>query len=136
MFLLDTNVVSEVASGKANADVVRWRLSVDREELHLSVITIYELEIGILLLARRDTTAALVLRNWMQNSVLQAYAGRIFQLDSIIAQRSASLHVPRSRPWADAMIAATALVHGMTVVTRNVSDFQSTGVKVLNPWLQ
>ena len=137
MFILDTNVVSELrkASGKADANVIRWRLGVDRAALYLSVITIYELEVGVLLLQRRDARTGLVLKNWMQQSVLQAYAGRILQIDTLIAQRSAALHVPHNRPWADTMIAATALVHDMTVVTRNVGDFQSTGVNVLNPWL-
>lgn len=76
-----------------------------------------------------------VVRTWMQQDILAGYAGRIIPVDSIIAQKSAALHVKRTRPWADALIAATALVHGLTVVTRNVSDFHSIGVTLLNPWL-
>lgn len=136
-FLLDTNVVSELrkARGKAHRNVVRWKISVDAGGLHLSAITIHELELGILLLARRDTVAGDSLRNWLQNQVLISYAGRIIPIDATVAQQSAALHVPRSSPWADALIAATALVHDLTVVTRNVSDFHATGVRMLNPWL-
>jgi predicted nucleic acid-binding protein len=138
MYLLDTNVVSELrkASCGANENVVRWRLKVDSTELYLSAITIQELELGILLLERRDAFAGGVLRDWMQNHILSLYNRRIIPIDSKIAQRSAALHVPRSHPWADALIAATALVHGMTIVTRNVNDFQSTGARLINPWLE
>jgi predicted nucleic acid-binding protein len=136
-YLLDTNVVSELrkARGKAHPNVVRWKLGVDTNTLHLSAITIHELELGILLLARRDAVGGDSLRDWLQHHVLISYAGRIIPVDSVIAQQCAALHVPRSRPWADALIAATAIVHGLTVVTRNVSDFEPTGAKLLNPWL-
>jgi predicted nucleic acid-binding protein len=120
---------------KANDKVIRWRLSVDSNALYLSSITIHALEVGILLLPRRNTVGADALRDWLQNCIFPFYAGRIIPVDSVIAQHSAALQVPRTRPWADAFIAATALVHGMTVVTRNVSDFEPTGVAVLNPWL-
>jgi predicted nucleic acid-binding protein len=136
MYLLDTNVVSELRKArKANDNVLRWKLSVDSSALYLSSITIHELEIGILRLARRDASGGAALRDWLQNHVLHLYAGRIIPVDSVIAQRSAALQVPYNHPWADAFIAATALVHGMTVVTRNVSDFQSTGAALRNPWL-
>jgi toxin FitB len=72
----------------------------------------------------------------MDAHVLQAFDGRIIPVDTPVAQRGAALHLPQTRPWADALIAATALVHRMTVVTRNVGDFQTTGAVVLNPWLQ
>ncbi|MRW86477.1 PIN domain-containing protein [Pseudoduganella sp. FT26W] len=136
-FLLDTNVVSELrkASAKAHPNVVRWKLSVDASALYLSAITIHELELGILLLMPRDPIGSNSLRAWLQNQILISCAGRIIPVDSAIAQQSAALNVPRSRPWADALIAATALVHGLTVVTRNVGDFHATGVKMLNPWL-
>jgi predicted nucleic acid-binding protein len=137
MYLLDTNVVSELRKARnANVNVVRWKLSVDSSVLYLSSITIHELEIGILRLTRRDAVGGGALRDWLQNHIFPSYAGRIIPVDSAIAQRSAALQVPRNHPWADAFIAATALVHGMTVVTRNVSDFQSTGAAVRNPWLQ
>ncbi len=137
MFVLDTNVVSELrrARGrKANRNVVRWRISVDTNLLYLSSITVHELEVGILQLERRHAASGEALRSWMKFHVLPSYAGRILPVDTSVAQRSAMLHAPQTRPWADAFIAATALVHGMTIVTRNVSDFKSTGAKVFNPW--
>ncbi|USX28281.1 type II toxin-antitoxin system VapC family toxin [Oxalobacteraceae bacterium OTU3CINTB1] len=138
MFLVDTNVVSELRKarqGKANSNVVRWRVAANASTLYVSAITIHELEIGILLSERRNAANAVALRTWMDAHVLSSYSGRILPVDTSVARRGATLHVPRTRPWADALIAATALVHGMTVVTRNVCDFQSTGVAVLNPWL-
>ena len=137
MYILDTNVVSElrkVSVGKADEHVARWAKSTDAADLFLSVITIQELEIGILLTERRDPPQGAVFRTWMNGYVLPAFGGRILPVDTAIAQRSARLHVPDPRPIRDAIIAATALVHGMTVVTRNVADFQLTGVQVLNPW--
>ncbi len=138
MYLLDTNVVSElrkVRAGKADGLVASWAERVDAADLFLSVITIQELEIGVLLAERRDPSQGGILRSWLGNHVLPAFAGRILAVDTAVVQRSARLHVPDPRPVRDALIAATALVHGMTVVTRNVDDFAPTGVPILNPWL-
>jgi predicted nucleic acid-binding protein len=137
MYLLDTNVVSElrkIRSGKADAHVARWADSVDTVDLYLSVITVQELEIGVLLLERRDPSQGALLRAWLNGHVLPAFSGRIVSIDTAIAQRSAQLHVPNPQPVRDGLIAATALVHGMTVVTRNVADFEASGVVMLNPW--
>ena len=137
MFLLDTNVVSELRKirlGKADARVAHWADSVDATDLYLSVITIQELEIGVLLAERRDPSQGAVFRAWMNAHVLPAFSGRILVVDTAVAQRSARLHVPDPRSVRDALIAATALVHGMTVVTRNLADFEPTGVSILNPW--
>lgn len=137
MHLLDTNVVSELRKirlGKADANVAAWANDVDVSALYLSSISIQELEIGILLMERKDSTQGAVLRIWFSQQVLPVFAGRIMAMDTAIAQASARLHVPNPRPVRDTIIAATALVHGMTVVTRNVIDFQSTGVKIVNPW--
>lgn len=137
MYLLDTNVVSELRkarSGKADKNVAIWADSVDAADLFLSAITIQELEIGILLLERRDHTQGALLRAWLNNHVLPAFTGRILPVDTAVAKRSAKLHVPDPRPVRDGLIAGTALVHGMTLVTRNVSDFEGTGVLILNPW--
>ena len=137
MFILDTNVVSElrkIRAGRSDRNVERWADSVDSEDLYLSVITLHELEIGVLLAERRDPPQGVIFRTWLEEHVLPAFAGRILPVDAPVAQRSAALHVPDPNPFRDSLIAATALVHGMTVVTRNVSDFESTGVPILNPW--
>ena len=137
MYLLDTNVVSELRKirlGKADSHVADWADSMDAADLYLSAITIQELEIGVLLAERRDPSQGAVFRAWLNSHVLPAFTGRILVIDTAVAQRSARLHVPDPRPIRDGLIAATALVHGMTVVTRNVADFEPTGVQTLNPW--
>jgi toxin FitB len=138
MYLLDTNVVSELRrakTGKADRNVLSWAKSVPAGRMFLSVVTVLELEIGILLSERRDSHQGALLRSWMEEHVLPAFDGRILAIDTAVAQRCAVLHVPDPRSDRDALIAATALVHGMTVVTRNVADFEETGVAVVNPWL-
>jgi|SRR6056297_1005592 len=138
MYLLDTHVVSElrkVQAGKADPNVSRWADSVDAGELYLSVISVQELEIGVLLVERRDVTQGAMLRTWFNHHVLPTFAGRILPVDITITLSSARLHVPDPHPVRDGLIAATALVHGMTVVTRNVEDFTRTCAKVLNPWV-
>jgi predicted nucleic acid-binding protein len=137
MFLLDTNVVSELRKirlGKADSNVAAWADSTDAADLYLSVITIQELEIGVLLAERRDPAQGAIFRAWLNSHVLPAFAGRILTVDTAVALRSAQLHVPDQRPVRDGLIAAIALVHGMTIVTRNVADFEPTGVPILNPW--
>jgi predicted nucleic acid-binding protein len=137
MFVLDTNVVSEmrkVRLGRADKGVARWADSVESVDLYLSAITVQELEIGVLLAERRDPPQGAMFRAWLDSHVLPAFAGRILPVDTAVAQRSARLHVPDPCPVRDCLIAATALVHGMTVVTRNVADFEPTGVLLLNPW--
>jgi predicted nucleic acid-binding protein len=137
MYLLDTNVVSElrkVRSGKADRHLSDWANGVDASDLYLSAITIQELEIGVLLVERRDFLQGAMLRAWLNNYVLPAFDNRILAVDIAVAQRSAHLHVPNPRPVRDGLIAATAMVHGMTVVTRNTADFATTGVLLLNPW--
>ncbi|CAN7368880.1 type II toxin-antitoxin system VapC family toxin [Phyllobacterium sp. LjRoot231] len=139
MYILDTNVVSElrrIRSNKADPNVAAWAESVDAVDLYLSVITIQELEIGVLLTERRDRSQGAILRAWLDDHVLPAFADRILAVDATVAQRSAGLHVPNPRPVRDGLIAATALVHGMVVVTRNVSDFEPTGVGSFNPWTE
>ncbi|MBF0603837.1 MAG: type II toxin-antitoxin system VapC family toxin [Nitrospirae bacterium] len=137
MYLLDTNVVSElrkVRFGKADGHVAHWADRVDASDLYLSVITIQELEIGVLLIERRDASQGAMFRTWLDDHVLPAFAGRILAVDTAIAQRSARLHAPNPRPIRDGLIAATALIHSMIIVTRNVADFEPTGVQILNPW--
>ncbi|MES2823887.1 MAG: type II toxin-antitoxin system VapC family toxin [Pseudomonadota bacterium] len=138
MFLLDTNVISELRkakSGKADKNLVAWANGISTSSLYVSVISILELETGVLLLERRDPTQGALLRTWLNTHVLPAFSDRILPVDTAITQSCAKLHVPDPRSDRDAIIAATALVHGMTVVTRNVADFTATGVSILNPWI-
>lgn len=136
-FLLDTSVVSElrkVGSARVDRNVAGWAESVPADALFLSVITIQEMEIGVLRLERRDQRRGGMLRVWYENYVLPAFSGRILDVDIAVARRSATLHVPDVRPVRDTLIAATAFVHGMTLVTRNIGDFRTAGVPVFNPW--
>jgi toxin FitB len=134
MYLLDTNIVSELRKPKADRRVKSWAQSLPAASFYISSICILELKIGILLLERRDPTQGRVLRSWMDGHVLPAFQGRILAIDAAVAQRCAALHVPDPRPDRDALIAATALIHDMTVVTRNIGHFKAMGAAVFNPW--
>ena len=137
MYLLDTNVVSELRRGRSRRTdprVLAWADSISAASLFLSVITVLELETGILLVERRDPTQGGLLRSWLDGQVLTAFQDRVLPIDNRVARVCARLHVPDRRSDRDAFIAATALVHSMTVVTRNVADFAATDVPLLNPW--
>ena len=135
MFVLDTNVVSELRRPeKADQQVVAWASSVPLASIFLSAITVLELELGALLMERKDKAQGLVLRAWVDGQIMPRFEGRILAVDAAVAQRCARLHVPDPRAERDALIAATALVHGMTIVTRNTADFEPTGAQILNPW--
>ena len=134
MYLLDTNVISELRKPKADKNVVAWANTVITPRLFISAITLKELETGVLRMERRDPVQGKVLRNWLKRHVMPAFDARILPVDAAVALRCASLHVPDSANESDALIAATALVHGLTVVTRNVADFASCGVALINPW--
>jgi predicted nucleic acid-binding protein len=135
MFILDTNVISELRKAKkTHPNVKKWAERVPAASLYISVISLLELEIGILLVDRRDNQQGATLRAWMDRHVLPTFSGSILPIDTDVARRCATLHVPNPRSDRDALIAATALVHGLTVATRNVADFERTGVGVLNPW--
>ncbi len=136
--LLDTNVVSELRkarSGRADAAVVAWATVQPPARLYISAITLLELELGVLQAERRDPAAGDALRRWLDGQVLPSFEGRILSVDAEVARRCARLHVPDPRSERDALIAATALIHAMSVVTRNVADFQTTGVAIINPWV-
>jgi predicted nucleic acid-binding protein len=140
MYILDTNVISELRKAKkTHPNVKKWAERVPSASLYISVISVLELEIGILLVDRRDKDRrdhqqGAILRAWMDLHVLPTFSGRILAIDTDVARRCATLHVPNPRSDRDALIAATALVHGLTVATRNVADFERTGVGILNPW--
>jgi len=136
MYLLDTNVISEMRklkSGRADPNVQHWANSVPKSQLYVSVITLLELKVGVLQLMRKDPIQGRILNKWLIDQVFVLFADRTLAVDSEIALRCAELHVPITASRYDSLIAATALVHNMTVVTRNTADFASTGVSVLNP---
>lgn len=135
MYLLDTNVVSHLRRpARVDARVAAWAATTPVVLHFISSITLYEIELGVWLMERKDAAQGAVLRAWIGGQILPRFGGRILPLDAAVAQRCARLHVPDPRPERDAFIAATALVHRLTVVTRNVHDFTPMGVEVLNPW--
>jgi predicted nucleic acid-binding protein len=135
--LLDTNVISElrkVPTGQVDAAFLAWMKVANIAELYLSAITIQELEFGVLQMERRDPAQGKVLRDWMRTQVLGEFQGRILPVDTEVAQRSAFVLLPKTKSFADNLIGATAYIHDMPVITRNVEDFEDTGVTVINPW--
>ncbi len=137
MYLLDTNIVSELRKtkqGRCNTHVLSWSKTVTPASLYISSISVMELELGILLLARHNPAQSQLIRIWFEQKVLPAFEGRILPIDTTVAKNCAKLHMPDRKPDRDALIAATALTHSMTVVTRNVADFEKTGVTLINPF--
>lgn len=133
-FLLDTNVVSELRRPAASDAVRGWVRAQPVATLAISVISVMELEIGVRRVERRDPGQGEVLRQWLEQRVLTAFGDRILPIDLAVARRASELHVPDPGPERDSLIAATALVHSLTVVTRNVTDFTAAGVPLHNPW--
>ena len=137
MTLLDTNVLSELrkaAGGRIDPNVLAWAEVEDAVKFWLSAVTIQEIEFGILSAERRDPAKAVAFRAWLDEEVLTGFGARILPYDVTVARVCAALHMPQTRPQRDAMIAATALVHDLTVATRNVRDFAGTGVRLIDPW--
>ncbi|GCD19461.1 twitching motility protein PilT [Cellulomonas algicola] len=134
-YLLDTNVVAELRRREPDPSVVAWVRRHEAAGLLISVMTVYEIEVGILSVARRDPAQAARLREWLSTQVLVQFDGRIVPVDVGVATRAASLSVPDRRPYSDCLIAATALERGLAVVTRNVGDFAGVdGLAVVDPW--
>ena len=139
MFLLDTNVISELRkakAGRANRGVTAWGSDVPAALMFMSVISLHELEHGVLLAERSEPSKGGVLRAWLDSSVVPAFHERIVDVDVAVVLRAAALHVPDPAPFRDALIGATALVHGLTMITRNVVDFERfDDLAVVNPWV-
>lgn len=132
-YLLDTNVLSD-ARRQAHPPLNAWLAAQPRADLVISVIALLELERGVLRVERRDQTAGAHLRTWLTTDVPAAFAGSILAVDERVAHRTARLHVPDPMPEMDALIAATAIEHGLTLVTRNTRDFRRAGIDLLDPW--
>jgi predicted nucleic acid-binding protein len=136
VFLLDTNVVSELRrADRADRAVVAWASATASTQFYISAISVLELELGVLLIERRNASQGMVLRRWLEDQVLPRFQGRILPVDTPVARCAAGLHVPNTRSERDALIAATAIVAGLTVATRNTVDFEPTGVRLINPWI-
>ncbi len=131
MYLLDTNVVSEARRGTRRA--VDWLRSVRPDALHLSVVTLGEIARGISLKERTDARTAAVLRTWLQ-TLRHDHAARLLPITDAIALEWGRIGSLRPRGDADGLIAATALVHGLVLVTRNVSDFADLDLPLIDPW--
>lgn len=132
-YLLDTNVVSELRrKEKCDPSVQEWQEAHDPRDCGISVICLMEIKLGIALAAKRDAGHGKALEAWYETRVKPGFAGRILPVTLAVAEACALLHARRPRPFRDALIAATALVHGLEVVTRNVEDF--AGASVVNPW--
>jgi predicted nucleic acid-binding protein len=135
MYVIDTDVISALRRrDKVDPRVLAWFDRTPDTGMYISSVTLLEIEHGALLRRRRDKAQGELFLDWIRRLILPSFAGRILAFDAEAALRCAALHVPNSRPERDAMIAATALVHGFTVVTRNLRDFAPMGVPVLNPW--
>ena len=138
MFLLDTNILSEIrkiSQGRADPALAHWVQNIDFDRCHLCVITLLEIEQGILRVQHRgDEAQFLRLEKWLNDTVLPTFGARILPIDAHTARICARLHVPDQRPYNDALIAACAIRHGLTLVTRNTRDFATLQVPLLNPF--
>ena len=135
MYLLDTQVICELRKPHADRHVIHWASSVAASSLYLSAISALELETGVLRAERSNAQQGAALRAWLVTQVLPAFYERVLEVDTAVAIRCAQLRLLDKMAYGDALIATTALVHGLTVVTRNTSDFEPAGVKLFNPWL-
>lgn len=135
MLILDTNVVSEARKSSCDPNVQAWLAVQSTDQLFITAITVLEIQRGISLAEQRgDAAQAGVFNHWLEKMVLPAFAGRILPIDHVVARQAAKLQWADSRDYRDPLIAATGLVHGAAVVTRNIKHFEATGVRLVNPW--
>lgn len=137
MYLIDTNVISEIrkaGDGRADPAVTVWHAEVDPDDAYLSVVTLMEIEFGAIRVEETDPVQASRLRHWLHQQIIPTFGERVLPIINATAFRCAPLHYPQPRSWRDSWIAAAALEHDLTVVTRNLKDFVGTGVAVINPW--
>ncbi|MFC5824489.1 type II toxin-antitoxin system VapC family toxin [Nonomuraea insulae] len=132
-YILDTNVISEVRKPRGNAQVKEWVSAAPGPTLYLSVMSVGEIRSGVEQRRKTDSQQALVLERWLAR-LLQSFQDRVIPITEEIAQEWGRMRCLRPLPTSDALIAATAKVHGWSVVTRNVKDFADTGVTVINPF--
>jgi toxin FitB len=137
VFLLDTNILSALRRpDRADPSLLKFAAERLGGGAFISAVSVMEIEYGALLLARRDKLQSAMLTEWLEGKLLPEYSSRTLDVTLAAARRCAALHVSNPQPCRDAFIAATALVHGLTLVTRNTKDFLTTGIKLLNPWEQ
>lgn len=134
-YLLDTNVLSDARGGRSAA-LDQWLADQWLDDLTISAITVFELEHGVRRIERRDEHQGSLLRQWLDGVVRESFAKKVLPVDDEVATVAAGLHIADPMPLPDSLIAATALVHGLTLVTRNTTDFERTSVPLLNPWTQ
>lgn len=137
MYLLDTNVISEIRRlkhGKCHPSVAQWVSKTSEALMRTSVIVMMELERGVLALERKNPEQGKVLRTWLENQVKPSFLGKVLPIDEKTAEICAKLHIPAHAPENDAWIASSALQHKLILVTRNVADFKQMGVKLFNPF--
>ena len=131
-YLLDTNVLSD-ARRQTFPELNAWLASQVRADLTISIISLLEIERGILQVERRDASAGQHLRAWLEAEIMPAFSGLILPIDVSVARTAAGLHVPDPMPEMDALIAATAIVHDLILITHNTKDFERTGIRLLDP---
>lgn len=137
MYLLDTNIISEmrkVKQGKADNVFTEWLAQVDVDKFYISVVSVMELERGVLRIENKDAKQGEILRNWLDKLLVQMFSGRVLDINHQTAIICANLHVPNKSPENDSWIAATAIQHNLTLITRNTKDFKHANVKLFNPF--
>lgn len=136
MYVLDTNLVSEIRKvpAKKNPAVQRWLEQQYSDQLFITSITVYELEVGVQRLARKDSAQATLIGDWLHGTLLPGFEGRVLDLDLESSLIAATYQVPDPRPSADCFIAAITQRHHMKLVTRNTKDFLAMNIPLINPW--